>query len=80
MAKSTKRAKDDILGDLHIALAEELLAKVRSGEATASELQAAIKFLQNNNITATADENPALDHLRKTALPDFADEEPEYEN
>ena len=79
MTKLSRRAKDDILGDLHIAIAEELLSKVRSGEASASELQAAIKFLQNNNITATLDENPALDGLRKVALPDFS-EEPEYEN
>ena len=74
MAKRIKRAPEAVLGELHIAIAEDLLAKVRSGEASAAEIQAAIKFLQNNNITATADENPALEGLRKVALPDFSDE------
>ena len=72
--KKANRATEDILGDLHIAVAQQLLDKVNSGEASAAEIQAAIKFLQNNNITATADENPALDGLRKVALPDFTDE------
>lgn len=38
----------DILDSLHDSVAKELLARVRSGEATASELAVAAKFLKDN--------------------------------
>lgn len=34
---------------LHTAVAKELLDRVKSGEATASELSVAVKFLKDNN-------------------------------
>ena len=34
---------------LHAAVAKELLDRVKSGEATASELSVAVKFLKDNN-------------------------------
>lgn len=34
---------------LHTAVASELLDRVKSGEATASELSVAVKFLKDNN-------------------------------
>lgn len=34
---------------LHAAVANELLDRVKSGEATASELSVAVKFLKDNN-------------------------------
>ena len=37
-----------ILDELHDSVAKDLLAKVKSGEATASELSVATKFLQDN--------------------------------
>jgi hypothetical protein len=37
-----------ILDDLHDSVAKDLLAKVKSGEATASELSVATKFLKDN--------------------------------
>ena len=37
-----------ILEELHESVAKELLAKVKSGEATASELSVATKFLKDN--------------------------------
>lgn len=46
----TTRATEDLLGKIHEALASELLSRIESGEATPAELNAAIKFLQNNNI------------------------------
>ena len=39
----------DILELLHQKVAEELLARIKSGEATASELSVAVKFLKDNN-------------------------------
>lgn len=39
----------DQLEILHAAVAKELLDRVKSGEATASELSVAVKFLKDNN-------------------------------
>ncbi len=38
----------EILDSLHDAVSQELLARVRTGEATASELSVAVKFLKDN--------------------------------
>ena len=38
----------DIIDALHGAVAQELLARVKAGEATASELSVATKFLKDN--------------------------------
>lgn len=38
----------EILDSLHNAVSQELLARVRTGEATASELSVAVKFLKDN--------------------------------
>lgn len=38
-----------LLDDLHLAVTLELLERVKSGQATASELTAAINFLKANN-------------------------------
>lgn len=37
-----------ILDELHDSVAKDLLQKVKSGEATASELSVAVKFLKDN--------------------------------
>ncbi len=37
-----------ILDELHVSVAKDLLQKVKSGEATASELSVATKFLKDN--------------------------------
>ena len=39
----------EIIDTLHDALAKDLLVRVKSGEATASELAVAAKFLKDNN-------------------------------
>lgn len=71
------KASDDILEALHCAVADDLLNKVRSGEASAQELNAAIKFLKDNGIEATKDSQPKLGHIQ-SALPTFDDEEDEF--
>lgn len=72
-----KRASEDLLGELHEVVAKELLAKIKSGEASPAEINAAIKFLQNNGIEAVrgGDEDP-LGKLA-AALPTFDDDEVE---
>ena len=37
-----------LIDSLHEAVTQELLLRVRSGEATASELSVAVKFLKDN--------------------------------
>jgi hypothetical protein len=75
MAKT--RALDSTLGELHLQMAQHLLAKVKSGEASAQELAAAIKFLKDNNITSAVDAGTPLADLRDT-FPIFNDNEDEY--
>lgn len=72
-----KRATEDVLGTLHEAIANDLLNKIISGKATPAEINAAIKFLQNNGIEAVrgTGESP-LDKLA-ASLPTFSDEEHE---
>jgi hypothetical protein len=40
-----------ILDLLHETTAKELLQRIKSGDATASELSVAVKFLKDNNAT-----------------------------
>lgn len=72
MAK--KRAKDDMMGELHQALAKELLERVKRGDASPQDLNAAIKFLKDNGIQGEVD-NPASPEgqLARISLPDFLD-------
>ncbi len=41
----------NILDDLHDSVAKDLLSRIQSGEASASELSVAVKFLKDNNAT-----------------------------
>lgn len=67
-------ATTDILATLHNAVAEDLLGKVLGGEATAQELNAAIKFLKDNGIEALPVENSPLADLA-SSLPSFAEDD-----
>ena len=63
----------DIENQLHKVLAEQLLARVESGEATASELNVARQFLKDNGIDGTVEQSDPLASLVKV-LP-FTDKE-----
>jgi len=41
----------NILDDLHDSVAKDLLNRISSGEASASELSVAVKFLKDNGAT-----------------------------
>ena len=41
----------EILEQLHDTVAKDLLERIKSGEASASELSVAVKFLKDNNAT-----------------------------
>ena len=68
-------ATEELLGELHDAVATQLLEKVRAGTASPAELSAAIKFLKDNGIEALATANTKLDNLARE-FPEFATEEP----
>lgn len=73
----SKRASDEVLDNLHRMVAEELLRRITTGEASPAELNAAIKFLQNNGIEATMTPGSNLDKLAN-ALPSFNDDDEVY--
>ena len=52
-----------LLDSLHTELAQELLDKVRSGEAKASELNVARQFLKDNGVESIAIDNSPLKSL-----------------
>lgn len=63
-------ATSKTLGDLHEGIAQELLSRIRSGEATAAELSVATKFLKDNGIEAIAAQDSPLANLA-ASLPMF---------
>lgn len=68
-------ATEDLLGQIHEAVASDLLRRIQSGEASPQELAQAIKFLKDNGIEALPTENNKLGRLAQS-LPDFDEEEP----
>ena len=54
---------DKKLKELHEVLAEKLLEKVKSSDATASELNVARQFLRDNGIDAVQTEDSPLQRL-----------------
>jgi len=69
------RAKDEVLGELHLHLAKHLLDRLKTGEATPQELQAAIKFLKDNNVTGEPDDpDSPMKDIKAIVLPSFEDE------
>ena len=59
--------KKQQMDDLHDAITQELLLRVRSGEATASELSVAVKFLKDNgaSLDAITESNPLANLLHE---------------
>jgi len=68
------RKVSEVLNDLHGALAEELLDRVRSGEAKPSDLGVAVRFLKDNGIEAIPTDGSYLAQLFEE-LPFDEDEE-----
>ena len=54
---------DKILQDLFNAVADDLLRKIQSGDATAAELSVARAFLKDNGIDATPGQSEPLKNL-----------------
>lgn len=60
---ATGKATEDRLGDLHGTVAEYLTLAIATGNAPPALIGAAIAFLKNNNITASAATNEKLANL-----------------
>ena len=59
------KMKDEALNSLFDAVADELLTKIKSGEAKPADLAVAVKFLKDNNITCLPTDGNSLEELMK---------------
>jgi len=59
------RATEAALSTLHGVVAAELTRRILESEATAADIGAAIKFLKDNHITASIEDNAALSELKQ---------------
>lgn len=66
---------DQVLSQLHTLVAEKLIDKIASGEASAAELSVAVKFLKDNGIDADKLNNPEIGKLADTLKLPFDDDE-----
>ena len=55
----------DKLGTLFDAVADELITKIKTGEAKPADLAVAVKFLKDNNITCVPTDENSLGELMK---------------
>ena len=58
-----KRATEDSFNELHNIVTEELLSRIKSGEASTQDIKAAIEWLHKNDITGVAIEGNPLSKL-----------------
>jgi hypothetical protein len=63
------KANKDMLNNLHSMVAQHLIKKIQSGEATVQEISAAIKYLKDNDITADVEFNQPLRQLEQEVTP-----------
>lgn len=68
----TNRASEDALSELHNLVAKALIEKIKSGEATSADYNAAIKFLKDNAISCVVEQNDTMQELIDT-LPTYDD-------
>jgi hypothetical protein len=71
--------KDEALNSLFDAVADELLTKIKSGEAKPADLAVAVKFLKDNNITCLPTDGNSLEELMKS-MPFSADDKFSYDS
>ena len=60
---TNQKATEDKFNELHNILTEELLIRIKSGEASTQDLKAAIDWLHKNDISGVAYEGNPLDKL-----------------
>ena len=62
----TSKANEDTLNLLHQLIAQDLIKRISSGEATPQELAIAVKYLKDNEVTADITLNRPLQVLENT--------------
>ena len=60
---ANKKATEDMFNDLHNIVTQELLNRIKSGEATTADLKAACDWLTKNDISWVAYDGNPLDKL-----------------
>lgn len=58
-----KKATEDMFNELHNIVTQELLNRIKSGEATTADLKAACDWLAKNDISGIAAEGNGLEKL-----------------
>ena len=58
-----KKASEDMFNELHNIVTQELLSRIKSGEATTQDLKAACDWLSKNDISGVAYDGNPLDKL-----------------
>jgi len=65
---ANKKATEDMFNELHNMVTQELLNRIKSGEASTADLKAACDWLAKNDISGVAYDGNPLDKLA-TVLP-----------
>ena len=60
---TNKKATEDMFNELHNMVTQELLNRIKSGEATTQDLKAACDWLAKNDISGVAYEGTPLEKL-----------------
>ena len=60
---ANKKATEDMFNELHNIVTQELLNRIKSGEATTADLKAACDWLHRNDISGVAIDGSPLDQL-----------------
>jgi len=58
-----KKASEDMFNELHNIVTQELLNRIKSGEASTADLKAACDWLSKNDISGVAYDGNPLDKL-----------------
>lgn len=64
------KASENKLSDLHGILASEFIRRIKNGEASPSDLNAARQFLKDNSISCDGEQNPYMQDLMRD-MPDL---------
>jgi len=62
-SSSMKKATEDMFNELHNMVTQELLNRIKSGEASTADLKAACDWLSKNDISGVAYDGNPLDKL-----------------
>jgi len=63
VSTTKKKASEDMFNELHNMVTQELLNRIKSGEASTADLKAACDWLAKNDISGVAYDGNPLDKL-----------------